>query len=94
MKKRSVFLTIVCLTVMSVADVKAQEASLDTLLSHIRELSSSKYEGRLAGTEAYMDAADYVISALERYGVQPYKGEWAQYFETECNEIENCTFNS
>ena len=72
----------------------AQEASLDTLLSHIRELSSYKYEGRLAGTDAFFEAADYVAQALERYGVEPYDGEWAQYFETECNKIENCTFNS
>ncbi len=72
----------------------AQQASLDTLLIHIRELSSSKFEGRLAGTDTYLEAAEYVIEALERYGVEPYQGEWAQYFETECNKIENCTFNS
>lgn len=74
--------------------LSAQQASLDTLLTHIRDLSSSTYEGRLAGTDAFMSAADYVIEALERCGVQPYNGEWAQYFETECNQIENCTFNS
>ena len=73
---------------------RAQEASLDSLLAHIRDLSSSTFEGRLAGTEAYLSAADYVIEVLERYGVQPYQDEWAQYFETECNVIENCTFNS
>ncbi|MCR4829424.1 MAG: M28 family peptidase [Bacteroidales bacterium] len=72
----------------------AQTPSIDSLIDHIRELSSSKYEGRLAGTEGYMEAADYVIEQLAQYGVQPYKGEWAQYFETERNKIENCTFNS
>ena len=94
MKTGKKILTALFLTALSLSSANAQEASLDTLLSHIRELSSSKYEGRLAGTDAYMDAADYVIAALERYGIQPYKGEWAQYFETECNKIENCTFNS
>lgn len=80
---------------LSPAGVRAQEASLDTLLNHIRDLSSSVYEGRLAGSDAYMSAADYVISALSRYGVEPYfNGEWGQYFETEFNKIENCTFNS
>lgn len=74
--------------------MSAQQASLDTLLAHIRDLSSSTFEGRLAGTDAYLSAADYVIEALERCGVQPYNGEWAQYFETECNKIENCTFNT
>lgn len=72
----------------------AQQASLDTLLAHIRDLSSSTFEGRLAGTDGYSSAADYVIEALERCGVQPYGAEWGQYFETECNQIENCTFNS
>lgn len=74
--------------------LRAQEASLDTLIAHIRDLSSSTFEGRLAGTDAFMSAAEYVIEALERCGVEPYNGEWAQYFETECNQIENCTFNS
>lgn len=94
MNTRKKILTAVGAVLLSIASANAQEASLDTLLSHIRELSSSKYEGRLSGTDEYMLAADYVIDALERYGVKPYKGEWAQYFETECNKIENCTFNS
>ncbi len=74
--------------------LRAQQASLDSLLVHIRDLSSSTYEGRLAGTRAFLSAADYVVGELERYGVQPYNGNWAQFFETECNQIENCTFNS
>ncbi len=94
MKTSKRILTIIFLAAFSLTNANAQQASLDTLLSHIRELSSSKYEGRLSGTDAYLLAADYVAEALERYGVQPYKGEWAQYFETECNKIENCTFNS
>jgi hypothetical protein len=94
MKTGRLLTAITLLALLSAGEMKAQEASLDTLLSHIRELSSSKYEGRLSGTDEYMLAADYVTEALERYGVKPYNGEWAQYFETECNKIENCTFNS
>lgn len=94
MKRSRLLAVITCMAVLSGGNVSAQEASLDTLLNHIRELSSSKYEGRLSGTDEYLQAADYVTQALERYGVKPYKGEWAQYFETECNKIENCTFNS
>ncbi|MBP5190190.1 MAG: M28 family peptidase [Bacteroidales bacterium] len=93
MKLRRFLAPLACLVLAS-GGAAAQEASLDTLLSHIRELSSSKYEGRLSGSDEYFMAADYVIEALERYGVKPYKGEWAQYFETEYNKIENCTFNS
>lgn len=94
MKTGRLLTAITLLAFLSAGESMAQEASLDTLLSHIRELSSSKYEGRLSGTDEYMMAADYVTEALERYGVKPYKGEWAQYFETECNKIENCSFNS
>lgn len=94
MKTGRLLTAITLLAFLSAGELMAQEASLDTLLSHIRELSSSKYEGRLSGTDEYMMAADYVTEALERYGVKPYKGEWAQYFETECNKIENCSFNS
>lgn len=69
-------------------------ANTDTLMKHVRILSSSKYEGRIAGSDAYMEAADYVTEALERYGVKPYQGDWQQMFEVEYNEIENCTFNT
>lgn len=92
MKKLFLLLMVFAATMPLTA--RAQVASLDTLLVHVRELSSSTYEGRLAGTDAFLSAADYVIEALERYGVEPYGDEWAQYFETECNLIENCTFNS
>lgn len=94
MKVSKVLLLSSLLAVFSATEAFAQEVSLDTLINHIRELSSSKYEGRLAGSDPYMDAADYVIDALSRYGVQPYNGDWAQYFETEYNKIENCTFNT
>ncbi len=94
MKLVKVTMIAACMAFFMPTRSMAQEASLDTLLTHIRELGLSRYEGRMAGTDGYLDAADYVIEALQRYGVQPYKGEWAQYFETECNKIENCTFNS
>ena len=94
MKIYKVLVFALCMTVFCHTTSVAQVASLDTLLSHIRELSSSRYEGRLAGTDAFLEAAEYVAEALERYGVEPYNGDWTQYFETECNRIENCTFNS
>lgn len=94
MALKKVLMTLAAGCILALPGAKAQQASLDTLLNHIRDLSSSVYEGRLSGTDEYLAAADYVIEALERYGVQPYMGEWAQYFETECNKIENCTFNT
>ena len=93
MKTRKAF-SVLLIAFMLPCTLRAQEASLDTLIARIRDISSSTFEGRLAGTDAFLSAAEYAIEALERCGVQPYNGEWAQYFETECNQIENCTFNS
>ena len=67
-------------------------ANTDTLMKHIRVLSNSQYEGRMAGSQAYLEAADYVAEVLSSYGVKPWEGEWAQWFEVEYNEIENCNF--
>ena len=94
MKIGKVLVLASCMAVWAPVRVAAQEASLDTLLNFVRDLSNASFEGRMAGTEGFMNAADYVIDALQRYGVQSYGGDWAQYFETECNKIENCTFNS
>lgn len=94
MKLGKVLVIASLLAVVAPMRTVAQEASLDTLLNFVRDLSNSRFEGRQAGSDEYMYAADYVISALQRFGVKPYKGDWAQYFETEYNKIENCTFNS
>ncbi len=69
-------------------------ANTDTLMKHIRILSSSEYEGRMAGSQAYLDAANYCASVLSSYGIKPYQDEWGQYFQVEYNEIENCNFDT
>ena len=71
-----------------------QQPSLSHLMNVIHDLSSSTYEGRLAGTEGYNDAAAYVVDELEKYGVQPYQGDWYQLFELECNQIETATLRT
>ena len=69
-------------------------ANTDTLMKHIRTLSSSQYEGRMAGSKAYLEAAEYCADVLASYGVKPFDGEWGQYFQVEYNEIENCNFDT
>ena len=69
-------------------------ANTDTLMKHIRVLVSSEYEGRMAGTQGYLDAAAYCAEVLASYGVKPFRDEWNQYFEVESNEIENCNFHT
>jgi hypothetical protein len=98
MKKYRILVVVAVLTAWMPAMLQAQPRSpepvLDTLMNHVRSLSSSYYEGRLAGTDAYMQSALYCQQAFARYGVQPYQGDWQQLFQVECNEIENATFKS
>ena len=101
MKKFISMFALLAMLIPFVANAQEQEtkdtllrANTDTLMKHIRILSSSQYEGRMAGSEAYLDAANYCCGVLASYGVQPFQGEWGQYFEVEYNEIENCNFYS
>lgn len=86
---------LVLLTLM-VLPVQSQEADIDTLMKHIQRLSSEEFSGRMAGTDGYLRAAEYVAGVLHRYGVQPASddGSWAQYFQLECNEVENCSLET
>lgn len=76
--------------------VWAQQADVDTLMKHIRRLSSEEFQGRMAGTKGYLDAAEYVAGVLHRYGVEPFAGggSWTQLFEVETNEVENCSLET
>ena len=69
--------------------VAVPKANADTLIKHVRELASERYEGRMAGTAGYGRAVEYVKHALSAYGVQAMDD---QEFTVECNEVENCTF--
>ncbi|MBP3762626.1 MAG: M28 family peptidase [Bacteroidales bacterium] len=63
-------------------------ANTDSVMKHIIELSSETYRGRMAGTEGYDAAADYVSRTLQRYGATVD----LQRFQVESNEVENCKF--
>jgi hypothetical protein len=65
-------------------------AAEDSIMKHIIELSSERYEGRLAGSKGYDAAAQYVEEVLMRYGISVMEQE----FPIECNVVENCKFNT
>lgn len=69
-----------------------QQPSLSHLMTTIHDLCTPEFEGRLAGTDAYMSATDYVIDKLQDYGVEPYQGDWLQLFQIERNQIEDANF--
>ena len=62
----------------------------DSVMKHIVELSSERYAGRLAGSNGYNEALYYAEQVLRTYGATLDR----QVFEIECNEIENCKFNT
>lgn len=88
-------LTLPLMATVPDADAQRREAMMmpvveeDSIMKHIIELSSERYEGRLAGTVGYDRATDYVKRTLKRYGATVSE----QWFNIECNEVENCKFN-
>jgi hypothetical protein len=56
--------------------------SSETLYDYVKELTSEKYGGRLTGTAEFNASADWVISLLKTWGVQPAgdKGTYLQAF--------------
>lgn len=93
MNFKSLFFMLWCIAI-STGFVQGQDVSTSNLMRHIQNLSASEFGGRLAGTQGYMDAAKYVAEELQSYGIKPYEESWSQLFEVECNEVENCTFNT
>ena len=71
--------------------VPMPEVNTDTLMKHVRELSSETYQGRLAGSAGYDRAVRYAKRVLAAYGMEELT---EQPFTTECNEVENCKFNT
>ncbi len=54
--------------------------SSHTLLDYVKELCLEKYGGRLTGTAGYNAAAQWVVSLLKKWGVQP-AGDNGSYFQ-------------
>ena len=77
-------------TAQDLEPLKMPTVNEDAVMQHIVELSSERYAGRLAGTEGYNAAVDYVEKVLKGYGLTM----MSQPFEIECNEVENCKFNT
>jgi hypothetical protein len=55
--------------------------SSQTLYDDVKELVSEKYGGRLTGTPEYKACADWVISLLKKWGVQP-AGDQGTYLQS------------
>ncbi|MDD8025290.1 MAG: M20/M25/M40 family metallo-hydrolase [Acidobacteriota bacterium] len=51
-----------------------------TLLDYVKEMVSEKYGGRLTGTDEYKACAEWVVSLLKSWGVQP-GGENGTYYQ-------------
>ena len=49
----------------------ANAFDVDAALAYIEELTKSKYDGRVAGSEGGQLAAEYIADQFEKYGLQP-----------------------
>jgi len=67
---------------------------IDTMMYHLQELTSPKYEGRLSGTVGYDLAKDYTVNLFKMYGLQPYKGAMVEELFTEVNVIKSALFET
>lgn len=54
--------------------------NVNNVYKHIEELSSSKYAGRLAGTEGNIQALKYIENSFKEYGIEP-GGENGSYYQ-------------
>lgn len=60
--------------------IKNYTFNTDSLLHHIKTLSSDAFEGRRTGTEGAKKAKDYIINQYKTLGVLPVKGSYEQDF--------------
>jgi Zn-dependent M28 family amino/carboxypeptidase len=60
--------------------IKNYTFNTDSLLHHIKTLSSDTFEGRRTGTEGAKKAKDYIINQYKILGVLPVKGAYEQDF--------------
>ena len=68
--------------------------SIDTMMYHLYELTTPKYEGRLPGTPTYELAKNYTVNLFQEYGLKPYKNSMVEEFFTEVNVIKNSVFET
>lgn len=61
--------------------------SSEGLMETVKELSSVKYGGRLAGSEGYNKAAEYIAGVFKKLGLGHFEKNYFQKFNVEYNDI-------
>lgn len=71
-----------------------QEVSINNLINHVNHLCSNEFEGRLPGTTAYDNAANYCVNYFQSIAIKPIVHKsingYFQNFALESNVIESC----
>jgi aminopeptidase YwaD len=66
------------------------EINKEDLIQNVKMLSSQEFDGRLAGSEGYNKAANYVANKFSALGLKPAGDDkYFQYFDIEYNKIES-----
>lgn len=79
-----IFISILFLSLFSISlYFKLTYKSFDTynVLNNIKELSSSAYEGRLAGSEGNLKASEYIINELKNNSIDSYNANFEEVFK-------------
>lgn len=88
--KKTLFL-IITLTFASVFAQNStglSEINKEALIKNVQTLSSTEFDGRLAGSEGYNKAARFVANKFSEFGLKPAGDEeYFQYFNIEYNKI-------
>lgn len=73
-------LIFICLYTLSSKTFDSTEYNFENVYKHIKELTSLKYAGRLAGTEGNSMSLKYIEDSLVKYGISP-GGENNTYYQ-------------
>lgn len=93
-------ISVAVIIIISVVPLKPSKYkfNLDIAKDHLRELTSEKYEGRVAGSKGGYLAGEYIINTLKSYGYEIDSFEvplmYDEYYEDENGEIQHALGNN
>ena len=78
------FISLLFLTLFSISlyfKLTYKPFDTDNVLNNIKELSSSTYEGRLAGSEGNIKTSEYIINELRNSSINSYNDDYREMFK-------------
>ncbi|WP_326511649.1 M28 family metallopeptidase [Clostridium intestinale] len=86
------FISLLFLTLFSISlyfKLTYKPFDTDNVLNNIKELSSSIYEGRLAGSEGNIKTSEYIINELKNNSIDSYNDAYREMFKVKAPKLIN-----